>query len=649
MDMMISLRLFGAASVMDEGGALTGPPSHQHRLALLALLATSPSRALTRDKLIALLWPHREARAARKLLNQSVYVLRKALGEDAVLTSGEELRLGLRQIDCDVVTFEEALARGEPGRAVKFYAGPFLDGFFLDRAPEFGRWVDRERRRLAAAYARALEELAGEAEDRGDLRAAAEWWKARARHDPYDSAVALRLMEALVSADNPAGALRLAEAHEHLLREELAIDPPPAVLELAEKLRRRGTVRTGREAEGDRSARAVPPDAHSSNTGAETVSTQLALPEPRARAPEESRHSVYRYVTAILVLVAASAVAVRLGFGSGDEAVRLAEDGTSSVPAWELYQQGTDPELLRSDAGARQGLGYLREAVALDPTFAAAWASLACLALRVSGDGEGDMSREELQALAEEAAVEAVVLDDSLAEAQAAMGLVRMARFDFDAAERHLKRAIELRPDYSRAREWLIAVYLWTGRQAAAVDEARALNVESLSASARAEVARTLAASGRCEEALARLQELKALRTPLLRAGSIAASCHARNGSWRDAIDALGVGPHSNAYSLALRGHMLGRAGGPIEIREAQDILGDLLARRHDTGELPVAILHAGLGDVDDAFASMERAIRDGSLIGSAMHFQILTVLQESLGDDSRFEALRQRLRLELD
>ena len=43
---------------------------------------------------------------------------------------------------------ESALAEGSAERAVATYGGPFLDGFYLSDAPEFERWVERERRRL---------------------------------------------------------------------------------------------------------------------------------------------------------------------------------------------------------------------------------------------------------------------------------------------------------------------------------------------------------------------------------------------------------------------------------------------------------------------------------------------------------------------
>lgn len=236
--MSFTLRFLSGASLEDETGTVGGPSVQRHRLALLALLAVSPVGSVTRDKAMALLWPERDAEQARKLLNQSVYTLRRTLGQDAILSAGEELRLNAETVTCDVIAFEDAFRKGNHEEAAVLYTGPFLDGFFLSHAPEFDRWTDQERGRLAAAYAHALEELAQGAERGGDPEGAVRWWKVRAAQDPYDSRVALRLMEALVAAGNPAGAVQHAAIHERLLRDELELAPAPEVVTLADRLRR---------------------------------------------------------------------------------------------------------------------------------------------------------------------------------------------------------------------------------------------------------------------------------------------------------------------------------------------------------------------------------------------------------------------------
>ena len=240
---MVCLKLFAGASLETDGRPLTGPAVHRHRLALLAVLAAAHPAAVPRDKLTAYLWPERDAEHARNLLSQAVYVLRKTLGEDVILAAGDDLRFNANVVACDVVGFQRAIAMGDLSRAVELYTGCFLDGFFLAASPELERWVERERARLAGEYARALELLAELAQREGDPGRAVEWWKARAAHDPYDSRVALRLMQVLESSGNPAGALQHAATHERLLRQELDLEPSPEVRAAMEVLRARRETR----------------------------------------------------------------------------------------------------------------------------------------------------------------------------------------------------------------------------------------------------------------------------------------------------------------------------------------------------------------------------------------------------------------------
>ena len=157
---MVSLKLLGGVSLEGADGRVTGPAIQRHRLAILALLAGSHPRTITRDKLMAWLWPESDTEHARRLLNQAVHVLRRTLGGEAILSLGEELQLNTALVACDVIAFEEAVSAGNLERSVGLYAGPFLDGFFLNEAPEFEQWTGRERDRLSAVYARALEGLA---------------------------------------------------------------------------------------------------------------------------------------------------------------------------------------------------------------------------------------------------------------------------------------------------------------------------------------------------------------------------------------------------------------------------------------------------------------------------------------------------------
>ena len=234
---MLSLRLLGGLSLQGDRTTLTGPATQRHRLALLALLAVSRSRTLSRDKLIAWLWPERDVEHARNLLSQGVHALRRAMGEAAIVSTHDGLRMDPAAVACDLVAFEDAIAAGELERAIGLYTGPFLDGFHLPGASEFGHWVDGERDRLRRSYARSLESLA-EADEAGRAwSSAVERWRSLASEEPYNARVTLRLMKALDAAGDRAGSLQQARLQTLLLQEEFDAGPNPDVVALAERLR----------------------------------------------------------------------------------------------------------------------------------------------------------------------------------------------------------------------------------------------------------------------------------------------------------------------------------------------------------------------------------------------------------------------------
>jgi DNA-binding SARP family transcriptional activator len=233
---MVNLTLFGGVSLERDGRPVAGPAAQRRRLGLLALLGAAPG-GLTREKLIGYLWADLPSEQARRFLADSIYTLRKALGQDAIVGAGDTLRLNPDVVRCDVLEFRSAVARHEDEAAVALRRGPFMDGFYVPDAPEVERWSEAERADLERAYAACLDRLALRAQERGDHGAAVRWWRALQAIDSMSSPVAARLAGALERAGDPAGALRVLQEHEATLREELGIAPDAAVTALADRLR----------------------------------------------------------------------------------------------------------------------------------------------------------------------------------------------------------------------------------------------------------------------------------------------------------------------------------------------------------------------------------------------------------------------------
>src|SRR5687768_13993232 len=160
-------------------------------MALLAYLAAAlPRGPHRRDTLLALFWPESDGARARAALNQALYVLRKALGDEAIESRGDgDVRLNPDTVSCDAVAFEAALDAGRPNDALALYRGDLLEAFFISDAPEFERWLERERARLRERASQAAWACADERVAAGDPMEAARWARRAADLMPADEAV----------------------------------------------------------------------------------------------------------------------------------------------------------------------------------------------------------------------------------------------------------------------------------------------------------------------------------------------------------------------------------------------------------------------------------------------------------------------------
>ena len=322
--MTLRLRTFGAVYLERDGTPLAGAHSQRRRLALLAYLAAADGAAISRDKLIALLWPDSDSASGRHSLSQLLYALRHDYGGDAIAIDSETVRLNPAGIASDVQSFNQLLRGGRPAEAVELYRGPFLDGFHVDDAPELGTWIDEERHRHASACARALERLADTAAKEGDGHRALEWWRRRATLDPTDARVTLRLMQSLAAIGDREAALRAARVYEMLVRGEFDAEPDQSVVQFAEQLRLAPQSAPVVAAPNvDFAPSPVPLAAESPQTDGPVVTKN----EPIAQQPTQWPRLNWRWAVGV---VAATAVTLLAVAQLGDRAVMPKVSGTAS-------------------------------------------------------------------------------------------------------------------------------------------------------------------------------------------------------------------------------------------------------------------------------------------------------------------------------
>jgi DNA-binding SARP family transcriptional activator len=237
---LFKLDLLGGATLQGPHGPISGPIVQRRRLALLALLSVARDHGLSRDKTIAYLWPESPTARARHLLSESIYVIRKELGDDCILTSGDELRLNSRIVLCDLIEFEVALDRGDSQGALALYRGPFLDGFFLPQALEFEHWLEDERGRLQGRALEACELMVHRAEATGALGDAVKWGRVAVTLSDDDEAAVRRLIGLLARSGNRAGALQVYNEFVRQMHDEYELEPSEETRRLIEWIREWG-------------------------------------------------------------------------------------------------------------------------------------------------------------------------------------------------------------------------------------------------------------------------------------------------------------------------------------------------------------------------------------------------------------------------
>ena len=226
---MLRLNTFGGLTLRQGDTPLTGAPTQRRRMALLALLAVAGDRGVSREKLLAILFPEGDPDKSRHALNQILSAQRRHFGDAALFEGRKTVRLNPSLITSDVRLFEEALARGEPEEAAAVYTGPFLDGFFISGSIEFEQWATEQRDRFARRCAAAIESAANRAATAGDQASVVAWRQRAVELDPLDAARTLRLADAVVSAGDRAGALRALRTYQERIRAELGVAGDPGV------------------------------------------------------------------------------------------------------------------------------------------------------------------------------------------------------------------------------------------------------------------------------------------------------------------------------------------------------------------------------------------------------------------------------------
>ena len=318
---------------------------------------------------------------------------------------------------------------------------------------------------------------------------------------------------------------------------------------------------------------------------------------------------------------------------------------TSNPAAYHLYLKGRFWWNRRTQAALSEGIKYFEQAIAQDPGYALAYTGLSdSYALHL--DYRGAPVKEGMER-AKAMALKALELDESLAEAHTSLGWVTFVYdWDWAAAARQFRRAIELNPRYSVARQWYSWFLLAMGRSDEALAEGRmALELDPASVSIRRGMGWLEYYARRPALALEHLRKAVEMNPTAEENHRLLGLAYLSMGlldlaeaAFREAI----ANSDSPALSTAGLGRVAARRGDAARAREVLEQL-HLWTRDRYVNPAAFAMVHIDLGELDQAFEWLDRAYQDRR--GWLAYLKVEPDF-DPLRSDPRFAALLARMRL---
>ena len=330
---------------------------------------------------------------------------------------------------------------------------------------------------------------------------------------------------------------------------------------------------------------------------------------------------------------------------SSEERSRIRKQPTEDLEAYQLYLQGRHCIVRWTREGMEKGIQHLEEAIARDPRYALAYATMA-QAYTDTGIGvAGALPASEAFRRAKAAVAKALELDPNLAEAHASLGHLRyVCDYDWVGAEQELQRAIELNPNSGEAYDFygLMLSSLERYDEAIAMQR-RAYELDPLAH--RMDLVTTHLRVGRYDEAFRGVTRVLEVEPHLPLAHLTLGWIYLLTGRPDEGIAsmerALELSPDATMY-LAQLGQAYARVGRLEDARAVLRRLEEMATRRY-VSPYHMAYVHTGLGDYERAMDWLERACeeRAGGVFGVKGSF-----LFAPLRGHSRFQALLRKMNL---
>ena len=292
--------------------------------------------------------------------------------------------------------------------------------------------------------------------------------------------------------------------------------------------------------------------------------------------------------------------------------VKLNVEEKKQLEAYRLYLKGRNAWNKRTSDALQEAIDFFNQAIAIDPNYGAAYAGLAdCYNMLVV---YGRFEPKEGFPKAKEAALKALEIDESSAEAHSSLAFIKF-RWDWDrsATEREFQTAIKLKPAYAPAHQWYSSYLVAVERFDEAIAEAkRTEELEPLSFVASSHLGWIYYLAGQNDKAIEQCRKILERDPSSFPARRYLGLAYEAKGMYSEAIAEFqrGVKLSGSPLMLALLGHAYAVSGKTAEAKQVLSDLQQLQGQRY-VSPYTVAAIHAGLGDQDQAFKWLETAVEE--------------------------------------
>ncbi len=301
---------------------------------------------------------------------------------------------------------------------------------------------------------------------------------------------------------------------------------------------------------------------------------------------------------------------------TGEEEKRMAKTYTANPEAYQDYLKGRFWWNKRTDEGLNKGIEYFQQAIAKDPTYALAYSGLAdCYSLL---SDYGFVAPKEAYPRAKEAALKALQLDNTLAEAHISLAFVSaLYDWDWSGGENEFRRAIELNPSYATAHQWHAIALATMGRSEEAIaEQKRALELDPLSLIINRVLGQVLYAARQYDQAVEQLRKTLELDPNFALAHGYLGMAYVQKSMYKEGIaeieKELVIFP-GDTWALSGLGYGYAIGGRKAEAQKVLDQLNELSKQKY-VPALDRVRIYAGLGEKDKAFEWLKKSYEERSI-----------------------------------